>query len=242
MNGRNRRKRWTGLRWLTLGSLTLPLLFQGGCSFGSPPGSPVTPINDNAYTCGCTCDEGPRTVSIAVAASSDDSEQSGTAMQLNGLDLDMGPDPVGIRFNAVSIPPGVTVRDAYVQFTADETNSVGTNLTIVAEYSPNAPTFTTAPNNLGGRSSGSVSINWSPGPWTLGAAGPNQRTPNLKDLIRELVDQPGWSVTSPVVPVSASMPVDPPDVVDPGELVADVVPVEVDVPDALLPSPVSSAA
>src|SRR5512143_462245 len=109
-----------GLLWLGLGILTLPLVIEatGGCGFDSPSAS--APIDDNAYTCACSCDDGPRTGIIAVAASSDDAEQTGSTMSLNGLDLDLGALIVGVRFNAVSIPRGATIQSAFVQFTADE--------------------------------------------------------------------------------------------------------------------------
>src|SRR5262245_5814631 len=107
-----------GLLWLSLAVLTPPLIIEavGGCTFASPP---YSPIDDNGFTCACSCDDGPRTGSITVAASSDDAEQTGAAVSLNGLDLDLGALIVGVRFNAVSIPRGATIQSAYVQFTAD---------------------------------------------------------------------------------------------------------------------------
>jgi hypothetical protein len=191
-----------GSLWVALGILTLPLIIEatGGCSFQSPPSSGVVPIDDNAYTCACDCDEGPRNVNIRVAASSDDAEQAGGAMTLNGLDLDMGSTIVGIRFNAVSIPHGATIQSAFVQFTADETTSVTTNLQIVGQLSPDAATFSTTANDLSGRPATVSSVPWNNvGAWTAGNSGGNQRTPDLKSVIQELVNQPGWSAGSPIV-------------------------------------------
>lgn len=194
-------KRSRGLLWLGLAVLTLPLIIEatGGCSFSSPPGGAITTIDDNAYTCACDCDEGPRTGNITVVASSDDAEQTGASMALNGLDLDMGSTIVGVRFNAVSIPRGATIQSASVQFTADESTTVATNLQIVAELSPNAPTFTTAGNDLSGRPRTVLQVPWTVNGWVAGNAGPNQKTPELKGLIQELVNQQGWSAGSAVV-------------------------------------------
>src|SRR5262249_46373237 len=163
------------------GVLTLPLIIEatGGCSFGAPQGGAVVPIDDNAYTCACDCDDGPRNVNIRVAARSDDAEQTNGAMGLNGLDLDMGSTIVGIRFNAVSIPHGATIQSAVVQFTADETNSTTTNLQIVGQLSPNAPTFTTTANDLSNRPATASAVPWNVGAWTAGNSGGNQRTPDL---------------------------------------------------------------
>jgi hypothetical protein len=193
-----KKERSGGFFWAALGVLALPLIIEatGGCSFDAPG---VGPIDDNAYVCACDCDDGPRTVNLAVAASSDDAEQSGATVQLNGLDLDMGSTIVGMRFNAASIPQGATIQSAFVQFTADETASVATNLQIVGQLSPNAPTFTTAANDLSNRPPTLSSVAWNVGPWVLGNAGPNQRTPDLSALLQELVDQPGWSANSPIV-------------------------------------------
>jgi hypothetical protein len=194
-----KRKGFGSLLWPAVSVLTLPLIIEatGGCSFDAP--GLAVPINDNAYTCACTCDDGPRTVSVAVPASSDDAEQTGSTVQLNGLDLDMGSTIVGIRFDALSIPRGAMIKNAYVQFTADENATTATNLRIFAEYSHNAPTFTTAPNDISRRAQALASVPWNPGSWVAGNAGPNQRTPDLTALIQELVDLQGWSANSPLV-------------------------------------------
>src|SRR5262249_58995372 len=95
-----------GLLWLALGALGLPLLVQGlgGCTFESP-GPSSTPIDDNAYTCGCSCNAGSRNASFVVSASSDDAEQDGAAVSLADGDLDLGAQIVGLRFSGVALPP-----------------------------------------------------------------------------------------------------------------------------------------
>ena len=64
------KKNSRGASWLAIGALALPLVFQSGCSFTAP--GAAAPINDNAYTCACDCNEGPRTARIAVAACAKD--------------------------------------------------------------------------------------------------------------------------------------------------------------------------
>jgi hypothetical protein len=48
-----------------LGILGLPLLIEGnnGCGFHS---NPSTPIDDNAYTCGCHCDAASVTKTVTM--------------------------------------------------------------------------------------------------------------------------------------------------------------------------------
>src|SRR5262245_19601665 len=110
MTGRN-------LLWLVLGTVGLPLLIEGsnGCGFQSPGASP---IDDNAYTCGCHCDASPVTRTVTIVANSDDAEQDGTDVRLGGNDLHLGTNIVGLRFVNVGLPRDATIVSADVQFTS----------------------------------------------------------------------------------------------------------------------------
>jgi hypothetical protein len=180
--------------WLALAAVGLPLLIEGtgGCTFSSPG---AAPINDNAYTCGCTCFAPPRITSTAVFASSDDAEQSAAAMNLTDADLDLGAQIVGLRFQGC-LPPGATIKRAYVVFRARENGSADTDLEIVGQLSPTAPTFSAASDDLSSRPATATIVHWTPGPWT---AGSTQQTPDLTALIQELVDQPNWTTKSGIV-------------------------------------------
>src|SRR5262245_44036105 len=101
-------------------------------------------------------------VESRVATSSDDAEQriGGTGVSLTSSDLELAtdgsPQTVGMRFAGLGIPRGAVVRDAWLQFNVDEPSTLdAASLTIRAQASDNAPTFTTASNNLGGRTAGS---------------------------------------------------------------------------------------
>jgi hypothetical protein len=186
--------------WLALGTLGLPLLVEGigGCEFRSIPGS-VDPIDDNAYTCGCTCNTTSRSSNFAVAIGSDDAEQSGAIMTLADVDLDLGAAIIGVRFPAVGIPPGAVIESAVVQFTARENGNAQTTYQIVGLLGRDAPTFAAVDNDLTGRPPTAMAIPWTPGPWIAGNAGPEQRTSELAPLLQELVRQPNWSTKSAVV-------------------------------------------
>ena len=72
------------------------------------------------------------------------------------------------------------ITDATIQFTVDETDSSATNLAIAAHDTDNAPTFTTASGNISNRTLTTATVPWSPPAWTtIGAAGPDQQTPDL---------------------------------------------------------------
>ena len=154
----------------------------------------------------------PVTVSSRVSTGNDDAEQyqSGGSMYLNSSDLELvydgskGNQYIGIRFNNMVIPQGATITDAYIQFTVDETNSGTTNLIIKGQDADNPGGFTTSNYNISNRTSTSASVNWSPAPWTsVGAAGADQRTPNLASVVQEIVNRSGWSPGNSMVMIIA---------------------------------------
>jgi hypothetical protein len=133
-----------------------------------------------------------------VAASSDDAEQKSSSVSLTSSDLELvddgGLQTVGIRFRNVTVPPGATIVNAYVQFQVDQTSSVATNLKIEGQDADNPGAFTTSSNNVSSRARTTEFELWTPPAWpSVGAAGLNQRTPNIKDVIQEIVDRPLWS-------------------------------------------------
>lgn len=171
-----------------------------GCSF-TPGHLPQTgPIADNALECECRFEDEPGSRTLRVQASSDDAEQNGLSMDLTNGDLDLADKHVGLRFAAVGLPAGAIVQSAHVQFTADETQGQATTVTIQAQAAVDAPTFTTTDADVTLRTPGvATPVTWTIDPWANNDAGDAQKTPELKDLIQELVDLPGWTSASPVV-------------------------------------------
>jgi hypothetical protein len=98
----------------------------------------------------------------------------------------------------------VDIRSAYVQFTADEKGRAGTSVTLRAEAADNAAPFTTSAFNLSTRPRTSASVNWSVPAWTVfGAAGADQRTPDLSSVLQEVVNRAGWASGNAVVLTAA---------------------------------------
>ena len=118
---------------------------------------------------------------------------------LTGSDLELAVDGtraqwVGLRFPNLSIPPGATIQNAWIQLMADEVGTAPVSLTIQGEASANAGGFTATSNNLGARPRTSAAVAWAPAAWNVvGEAGAAQRTPNLTSVVQEIVNRPGWS-------------------------------------------------
>jgi hypothetical protein len=138
------------------------------------------------------------TVDRTIANGNDDAEQKGTKMDLKGTALEMVLSGsvnqlVGYRFTSITIPVGSVIMSANIQFTTEVASTTGTQLHIAGQASDNALTFGTTSNNLSLRPVTAASATWQPVAWTLvGEAGANQRTPNLKNVVQEITNRPGW--------------------------------------------------
>ena len=148
----------------------------------------------------------PLVFEARVAASADDSEERmNGSIKLTSSDLELVDDKgklqiVGIRFQGVSIPAGAAISQAYVQFTVDEVSSVAASLTLHGQAADDAPAFTTSSGDIGSRPTTAAAVTWSPAAWTaVGAAGPDQQTPNLAPLIQEIVSRSGWTAGNSLV-------------------------------------------
>ncbi|WP_041584612.1 Ig-like domain-containing protein [Syntrophus aciditrophicus] len=153
----------------------------------------VVTVNDSGGT-------EPQSFSVRVSAGSDDAEEftaSNGWIYLTGNDLELIHDSedqiVGMRFNSIPVPAGATILDARVQFTVKDATTGVCSLVIRGEAADHATTFTTTRYNISSRLLTSAAVNWTPAAWTaVGAAGPDQQTPNLSSILQEIVSRPGW--------------------------------------------------
>lgn len=135
-----------------------------------------------------------------VSMGADDAEQrtSGVVI-LPSSDLELTRDlsdtqTVGLRFADVDIPPGATIQAAYLQFQADEKGLDSASFTIHGQAARDAPVFRAKFGNISNRATTDASVEWSPPPWlTVGQAGPDQRTPDIGELVREIVNRADWT-------------------------------------------------
>jgi hypothetical protein len=145
-------------------------------------------------------DDNPTTsLAIQISDGDDDAEELSGDVNLNSSDLELVEEnssnnqTVGLRFNNLNIPNGAMISNAYIQFTADETQSQTTNLTIHGDDIDNSPIFTTISSNVSNRTTTSASATWNPSPWSnVGAAGTNEQTSDLSSVLQEVVDRSGW--------------------------------------------------
>ena len=145
-------------------------------------------------------------INVRVSAGNDDAEErSDGSMYRSSSDLELVDDgsrrqTVGMRFNGIDIPQGATILNAYVQFQVDETNSGSVVVEIRGQDNDNATTFTSSDGNITSRPTTAASVTWAPPTWTsVGAAGPGQRTPDLQDIIQEIVKRTGWAANNSLV-------------------------------------------
>ena len=155
------------------------------------------------------------TVDIRVSRGDDDVEEhvlngqvstGSSDLELIRDDNDGQKQLVGLRFNNVSVPPGATITNAFIEFTTDETDTETTHMVIHGEASDNAPRFQTWNWYLWGLQRTSASVTWNNVPaWgNVGETGVKQQSPNLKTIVQEIVNRPGWSGGSMVFIITGS--------------------------------------
>ena len=138
---------------------------------------------------------------VTFEASSDDAEQENDAIDaLFDDDLDAGwegePEDqniltVGMRFRNIQLPRGAVIDSAYLVLTSHEGKSAEdvARITIYGEATDDAHTFT-EDALITDRPATSASLLWEVAePWEIWAP---YRTPDLRDIIQEIVDRDGW--------------------------------------------------
>lgn len=153
-----------------------------------------------------TGNDGYITVSMPISTGADDVEEwQDGSMYINSSDLELIYDThpnrlkqkTALRFNDMFIPQAAQIVNAHVQFTTDEASSGTVNLTIHGEAADDASPFTTANNNLSNRPTTAASVSWSPPNWqTVGERSTRQKTPDLSNIIQEVVDRPNYNANS----------------------------------------------
>lgn len=166
----------------------------------------------------CATAQITRTQVFSPASSGDDAEEavpggSGTvgAMDLTSSDLEIMTDGtkkqiIGIRFPNVTIPQGAIINRAYIQFTnKGDKAPVAGDAYIAAQDADNASIFTSIAFNISTRAQvanpvlwpGSTSSSW--GTSSPGAAGAEQRTPDVKAVLQPIINRSGWVSGNAVV-------------------------------------------
>ena len=143
---------------------------------------------------------------IKVATSNDDAEEQADGrvfLESNSLELTYAESrqTIGQRFTKVNLPKGISITNAYLQFTAREGSSASdASLIIQAEDTANALPFLRRNGNITSRPTTKTTISWSPKQWlSRDEASLAQRTPNIAPIIQEVIDRPDWSEGNAIV-------------------------------------------
>ena len=141
--------------------------------------------------------------------SSDDAEEKfdGSYVTTSSSDIeltyddwnDQGAQYVGLRFDSIFVPVNASITNSYIQFTADGSYSGDVSLTIKGELSGSSLTFDELENNISGRSTTSSIVNWdSIPPWNDEDSGLDQKSPNLNEIVSEVITSNSWEVGNPI--------------------------------------------
>lgn len=146
---------------------------------------------------------------IMISKDSNDMEEgegnNGT-VYLDSSDLELGYDSyknqnyqkVGLRFENLGIPQGAKITSVKIIFTAKDSNSDNAQSTIKIEDNVNSSEFSTSAHNLSNRTFRENTVVWDISAWSQGDHGENTTTPELKELLQALVDNPNWQTNSAV--------------------------------------------
>ncbi|TDU30788.1 type IV pilus assembly protein PilY1 [Panacagrimonas perspica] len=99
---------------------------------------------------------------------------------------------VGLRFDTLQVPAGSRILSAYVEFTANSSDSTTLPLRITGQSTASAAPFVTGLNNISNRRSSfgtAATVSWSPEAWTSGTL---YRTPDLSTIVQEIVNRTDW--------------------------------------------------
>ncbi len=103
---------------------------------------------------------------------------------------------IGLKFNNIQVPQGAHISNAYIQFTVDEVSVDPTSLSLWSIQSDNLSTL--LPSAGSGLEANTLSVScvpWSDvASWpTVGAAGIDQRSPDIGLIIEEVIERPNWA-------------------------------------------------
>ncbi|MCP5019059.1 MAG: VWA domain-containing protein [Ketobacter sp.] len=100
---------------------------------------------------------------------------------------------IGLRFEDLDIPQGVTITSAKLDFTAANSNSNATVFTIAAEDTDNSSAFTDTDNDISDRTLTTDVASWTPAGWTAGTSySTEDQSVDLTDMVQTVVNRAGW--------------------------------------------------
>ncbi|MFI4860506.1 MAG: hypothetical protein ACIAXF_07480 [Phycisphaerales bacterium JB063] len=141
----------------------------------------------------------PQRIEVPVVRSSDDAGQADLLGLVGTMSnaLLVGQDGLSgaraaVRFDDLPVGQGAAVLSAQIQFTSKDSQSDATVMAIAAEDIDDAPTFAAVPYSIFSRTLTTAQVAWIPGRWAANDRGDAQLTPDLAEMVQEVVDRPGW--------------------------------------------------
>ncbi len=144
-----------------------------------------------------------------IQRTNDDAEQRGTTVDRGDggnpnssdheLVYDGGFQYVGLRWS-LDVEQGADIDSAYIEFHADESSSIASpTILIGAEKTLNAGEFIESSNNISNRWDGTTNtvttatVGWNNiAQWSTGSPTTGTTTPDLKTIVKEIVDDQNW--------------------------------------------------
>ncbi|MEO0472301.1 MAG: Ig-like domain-containing protein, partial [Bacteroidota bacterium] len=136
-------------------------------------------------------------VCVPLRAGGDDAEELANGfMDLRQDTLNLGSHPVALRFQRPMVLPGATIVSAYLQFHAAASDATPASLQIEGSFEKGAYTGDSA--LISQLPLAPTSINWNVAPWTAGDMGLAQQSPDLQDLVQELINDADYRFSDPL--------------------------------------------
>jgi len=126
-------------------------------------------------------------------------ESSNGQVSTSGNSILLGNEQkTAFRFDDLNIPRGAKIIRAYVQFRAYATSGTSNNFTLYGQAAGDAPIFQNAYQNISNRSTTRHSVSWSFGTWVDNDAKNAQRSPDITEVMQEIVSRPDWNTFNAV--------------------------------------------
>ena len=200
-----------GSTWTTVSS-GLSTTSSVGCSLGNYPEDYAVSGSYRYWRIYNVTGQHPTWIALSEmeaysAASGDVVEQQGPggsspgALDFSSGDIDLtestgeGQQSIGLRFKDVNVPQGTSIDNAYIQFTADESDSTSVNLLVQGVDTDDAVGWsgTSAVDNaISGGNATTANTAWSPAAWSTGQAGAAQQV-SVTAIVQEILSRGGWA-------------------------------------------------
>ena len=109
---------------------------------------------------------------------------------------------MGLRFRSVPIPPGATIDTAHLIITSERDNTMACGTRISAENADNPPDFsadTYAIARARWENRTEARAEWDFTPHDIWVKDDQYNSPELKSVIQEVIDRPGWAQNNALV-------------------------------------------